>query len=196
MNALTAGSGKNNVYFKCDSRNGLHEVWYYHYLRGPFSNGNFVPIDYATNSQCPQDGIYFYPKGLSSKPRPPSDPSGPSGYLRLSDHSGCLISNGNYHENGSCAKFTVVLLQFGGYYIISSKGVCGFNDVGYFVCNRLNKPSQFQFGYDSNSNEILYGNKNDWCLKDRNSRGSVDFTQTPVLIADETCKLFKIMLSS
>lgn len=194
--ALIEGVGTPNVFFKCDRNNALQEVWYYHYLKGPLSSGEFVPIDYPSDSRCPQEGIRFFPKGLTpNPPHPPKDPSGNSGYLRLGGHSGCLISSGFYYEQGTCAKFRLVELQFTGYNILSSKGVCGFDENGDFACNRKNKPSEFVFNYDTNSHEILYGGKSDWCMDDNNSHGPGKFKQTPIRITDGSCESFKVKLS-
>lgn len=194
--ALVDGSGIDNVFFKCDRNNALQEVYYYHYLRGPLSGGEFVPFEPHLTSRCPKEGIRFFPKGKTPpSPLPPHDPSGNSGYLRLSGQSGCLISSGFYYEKGTCAKFRIVDSQFGGVNILSSKGVCGFDSVGDFVCNRLNAPSRFQFQYDRNSREILFSGKSDWCFDEDNAHGPGSFRQTPVKLSDGDCKSFKIKLS-
>ncbi|WPK27368.1 hypothetical protein PUMCH_004754 [Australozyma saopauloensis] len=195
LQALTEGSGKDNVFFKCDRNNALQEVYYYHYLQGPFSTGNFVQIPFKGQSRCPQEGIRFFPKGgKNPQPRPPKDPSGMSGYLKPSGHSGCLISSGNYYESGTCAKFRIVALQFKGYNILSSKGVCAIDERGDFSCNHQNKPSESQFGYDSSKRTILYGGIDKWCLDESNSFGHGRFQQTPIKVSDGDCESFSLKL--
>ncbi|GMG56383.1 unnamed protein product [Ambrosiozyma monospora] len=62
QDALSQNFGED-VYIKCDKNNGLQEVWYFHHLRGNALTGEYVPIEPLNDSECPDSGIYFYPKG-------------------------------------------------------------------------------------------------------------------------------------
>lgn len=59
--ALLAGFGGKKVYFACDKKGALNQVWYFHHVKGSVLSQNFVQIDALSNGNCPED-IYFYPK--------------------------------------------------------------------------------------------------------------------------------------
>lgn len=192
-NALSAGFGGHKVYFKCNRDRALQEIWYYHHLRGPLKNQQFVQIDAMLDSNCPVQGIKFLPKGkYSSHPDPPQDPGRTSGHVRLSAHPGCLISNGQFYQHGTCATFRIEDLQFGGYNLISSKGVCGVNGDGEIFCNNRNQRLQYQFTYDEGDKTLSYGGKSDWCFNNEHKHGTGRFQQIPVMVGNGNCDSFKL----
>lgn len=194
--ALRSNFGGHDVYFKCNRYHALQEVWYFHYLQGSVKNEQFVQIPSMMSSSCPETGIKFLPKGKFSPPpgQPPKDPSGRRGYLKLSGHSGCLISNGQWYNFGTCATFRVVDLQFGGYNVIGSKGVCGVNEKGELNCNSQNTGAKFQFQFNKETKEIGYGGNFDWCYNEAGKHGNGKYIQVPVVLADGKCDSFKIHL--
>lgn len=195
--ALSSNFHDHGVYFKCNRYSALQEIWYFHHLQGPLINENFVPIEAMMKSNCPETGIKFLPKGDFKPPptQPPKNPSGRRGYLKLSDHAGCVISNGNWYGHGTCATFRMVDLQFGGYNLLSSKGVCGLNEKNELNCNRQNLGSRFQFLIDKATGEVSFGGKSDWCFNESGKHGSGKFVQIPIKLADGDCKLFKLKLN-
>ncbi|QEO24436.1 hypothetical_protein [Candidozyma auris] len=195
--ALNSNFDDKVVYFKCNKYNALQEVWYFHHLRGSLLKEDFVKISAFNSPSCPNEGIKFLPKGKFSPPpgQPPKDPSGRRGYIRLSDHSGCLISNGQHYEYGTCATFRVVDSQFGGKNLISSKGVCGFDSKGDLTCNKSNSGSKFQFQFDKETREIGFGGNFKWCFDESGKHGHGKYIQTPVRLADGKCDAFSLKLA-
>lgn len=194
--ALSDNFGGNPVYFKCNKYSALQEVWYFHHLQGPLTGEKFVQVPSMVRSNCPESGIKFLPKGEFRPPptQPPKDPSGRRGALKPSGHGGCIISNGNWYGHGTCATFRMVDLQFGGYNLLSSKGVCGFNDKNELVCNRQNQASRFQFQVDKSTGVVSYGGNSDWCFNEGGKHGSGKFVQIPVVLSDGQCESFKLKL--
>lgn len=186
----------NPVFFKCNRYHALQEIWYYHHVKGPVKGEKFVPIPSMLSPNCPETGIKFLPKGDFSPPpnQPPKDPSGKRGYLKLSDHSGCIISNGQWYGHGTCATFRVVDSQFGGYNLLSSKGVCGVTEAGELNCNRQNTVTKYQFQFDKSKGEVGYGGNFDWCFDESKKHGLGRFLQVPVKLADGKCESFKLRL--
>lgn len=185
-----------SVYFKCNKYSALQEIWYFHHLRGPLLLEKFAPIPALVESNCPDTGIKFLPKSKFSPPdgqKP--NPGTRRGQVRLENHPGCLISNGNYYELGTCAKFTVADSPLGGYTVRSSKGVCGFSADGNFVCNRQNTVAKFQFQFDKKTRRIGYGGKFEWCLSDTGRHGSGRHIQIPLKLADGACESFQVKLA-
>lgn len=180
-NALQKNFGKL-VYFKCDSDHALQEVWYYHYLNGPLTKQDFIPIDTISQSKCPDTGIKFVPKGSSGGGggggnNPPSNAI--KGYLKLSD--GCIISNGKYFTKGTCATFRKQPAEHGGYNLLSSKGTCHMEG-DTIVCNKASsKKTQFNF----NDNTVGYNNKFKWCISGNND-------QKDISLSDGNCDEFEI----
>ncbi|KAK6201231.1 ribonuclease T2-like protein, partial [Scheffersomyces amazonensis] len=178
------------VYFKCNRYQVLQEIWYYHYLKGSIKQEDFVPIPSLLNSNCPQEGIKFLPKGWTPPNGPPSPNPNPGrpkppiggdrGYLKLPNHAGCIISNGQWYQYGTCATFTVSKSQFGGYNLKSSKGYCGFDKQGQLSCGSFYQPAKYQFAYDKESGEISYGGLSKWCFNKENSHGHGKFQQIPI----------------
>lgn len=200
--ALSAGFGGHSVFFKCNRYQALQEVWYFHNLQGPLTDENFVQIPAMMHSNCPQTGIKFLPKGdfrpppgLPPKNPPGKTPPGKPGYIKLSGHLGCLISNGQWYNQGTCARFQTRELQFGGTNIISSKGVCGIDTNGVLNCNRQNVALRFQFQIDAESGAVSYGGNSDWCFHEEGKHGSGKFVQIPVKLADGICDSFQLKLS-
>lgn len=195
--ALNSQFSDKTVYFKCNKYNALQEIWYFHHLQGSLLQEQFIPIDALTKSSCPETGIKFLPKGKFSPPpgQPPKDPNGRSGYVRLSDHSGCLISNGQHYEYGTCATFRVVDSQFGGKNLLSSKGVCGFDSKGDLTCNRSNSRSKFQFQFDKESRHIGFGGNFKWCFNEEGKHGHGKYVQTPIKLSDGKCDEFTLKLA-
>ncbi|OBA19533.1 ribonuclease T2 [Metschnikowia bicuspidata var. bicuspidata NRRL YB-4993] len=195
--ALSSNFNGHNVYFKCNRYQALQEIWYFHYLQGPLTNEEFVQIPSMLHSNCPKTGIKFLPKGDFRPPpgQPPKSPGGKAGTIKLSGHSGCLISNGQWYTQGTCAKFQAKDLQFGGTNLVSSKGVCGVTEAGVLNCNRQNQASKFQFQVDKSSGVVSYGGKSEWCLHEAGKHGSGKFAQVPIKLADGNCETFQITLS-
>ena len=195
QDALDKNFGGNQVKFKCDNRNALQEVWYYHHLQGSILNEKFVEIPALHDSQCRDTGIKWLPK---KKVHPTATVTrtttqhggkptkiGERGNLRLENHSGCLISNGKYYEHGTCATYSIFKAPFGGYNIRSSKGYCGVDSNGVFNCQGKNTPTQYQFQWNKDTGAIGYGNKYEWCLKKDAAHGH--YPQTPIQLASGDC---------
>lgn len=170
--ALKQGHDGFEVHFICDDNGALNQVWYYHVLQGSLLGEQFTPIDSLEHdTECPQDGISYPPKGQASttppnKPNPPSNPnpptSGNTGSIQVSDGSSFLIRNGHLYSGGSPATFTLIEAQFGGYNLKSGAGYCsvGSSD-GLLSCDQdVSQASQFDF--DSDSGSIGYSGSNDW----------------------------------
>lgn len=192
--ALSSKFDNKDVFFKCDYHGALQEIRYYHHLRGPLSKADFVQIDALHSSQCPENGIKFIPKGARAPPAPPKNPSANRGYLKLTGQSGCLISNGQRYTQGTCATFRLLEAPFGGYNLLSSKGVCGVDENGELVCNRANSKDQFQFQFNADTRELGYGNIYDWCYAPEHKHGTGKFAQTPIKLADKSCESFRVVL--
>ncbi|GEQ67420.1 hypothetical protein JCM33374_g1085 [Metschnikowia sp. JCM 33374] len=195
--ALSSNFNGHKVFFKCNRYQALQEVWYFHHLQGPLTNENFVQIPSLSNSNCPKTGIKFLPKGNFRPPpsQPPKKPDGKAGTIKLSGHSGCLISNGEWYNQGTCAKFQAKESQFGGINLVSSKGVCGVTAAGVLNCNRQNMASRFQFQVDKASGVVSFGGKSDWCFHEAGKHGSGKFVQVPIKLAEDGCDSFQIKLS-
>lgn len=202
--ALSSNFDNMEVKFKCDNRNNLQEVWYYHHLRGSILNQEFVRIPSLHASGCRDSGIKWLPKRKTSPTgtvtrtttQDGSKPTkiGERGNLRLENHSGCLISNGKYYEHGTCATYTIFNAPFGGYNIKSSRGYCGVDSTGLFNCQQKNNPTQYQFQWDKETGTIGYGNLFKWCLDKDSSHGH--FPQTPIKLDDGKCEdIFKLKFS-
>lgn len=191
--ALNGAFEGKQVLFKCDRNHALQEVWYFHHVRGSVRAEEFVPIDSLGHGNCPETGIKFFPKGKGPAPRPgPGNPGNPDrGYLRLSGHSGCLISNGQHYGFGTCATYRVLQSAFGGVNIRSSKGFCGFNSKGHFDCGGYS-PAQYQFQRDENSGVISYGGKTAWCFDESAKHGHGKYIQTPIRLSDGNCEEFEL----
>lgn len=190
--ALSKNFG-SEVFFKCDSSNALNEIWYYHHIQGSLLQRKFIPIPTVRNSNCPNEGIKFLPKG-SKKPIQPPTP-GKKGYIKLTDHDGCLISNGHWYTQGTCATFRIIEARFGGVNIRSSRGYCGLNPRGQFACHSgIDHSFQFQIDKDG---KIGYGGKYDWCFDKDGSTGGGKNMQVPIILSDGSCdETFQIYLSS
>lgn len=177
--ALQKNFGKS-VYFKCNSDNAIQEVWYYHYLNGPLTKQDFVPIDTITTSNCPSSGIKFVPKGSSGGGGGSNPPAtGTKGFLKLSD--GCIISNGKYFTKGTCATFRKQDGDHDAYNLVSSKGTCHMEG-NVFVCD---KTSSSQKDFNIKDGKVGYNNVFKWCIS-----GSSD--QQTVSLSDGSCTEFDI----
>ena len=173
------------VYFKCDNHKALNEVWYFHNLKGSLLGENFAPIDALSGPKCPENGIKFPKKGSHSKPSDPGKTR--RGYLQAGQKKGCVISNGNWYEHGTCATYRVSPLKYGGVTLKSSKGYCNVNDDGSFICNSGVDPSRSQFQI-SEKNYISYGGKEEWCLlREHNSN------QYPLYLSNGKCDSFRLL---
>lgn len=195
--ALSSNFDGHEVYFKCNKYQALQEVWYFHHLRGSLLSEDFVPIPAMVRSNCPNSGIKFLPKGKFSPPpgQPPKDPSGRRGYVRLSDHSGCLISNGQHYDYGTCATFRLTDSHFGGKNLRSSKGVCGFNAGKQLTCNLRMSATKYQFQFDKETRQIGYGGQFKWCFDESDKHGHGKYIQTPLKLASGDCELFYLTLN-
>lgn len=187
--ALSKNFDGNEVYFKCNKYNALQEIWYYHHLQSSIMQQDFKPFPTILSSNCPSEGIKFLPKG-GFKPPPhtptPSPPGGgDKGYIKLPNHSGCLISNGQWYDYGTCATYQISKLQFGGYNLKSSKGYCGVTSDGEFNCNRSNQPSRYQFQFNKELKELGYGSKFNWCFDELKKHGNGKYVQIPIKLADD-----------
>ncbi|EMG46557.1 RNY1-A Ribonuclease T2-like 1-A [Candida maltosa Xu316] len=196
QDALDSKFGKN-VYIKCDRNHAINEIWYYHHVKGSLLQGDFLPIDSFSQSNCPQTGIKFPPKGTIPQPNPRpttthADGPAPTGdvparsYISLTGKPGCLISNGNWFTRGTCATYRFQDAPYGGVEIRSSKGNCGVVD-GRFICNRSIDASKQQFSVKDG--KIGYGGNSKWCL------GQKYGLQTSVVLADDTCESFELVVS-
>lgn len=176
-----------DVYFSCDSNKALNQIWYFHHLKGPLTNEDFVKMDRLSNGGCPATGIKYIPKGLDSPSSTTSSavatPTGTDGvtkgYLNISE--GCIISYGKYFTTGTCATFKLSEAKYGGVQLVSSKGTCHMED-GVFACNS-NESNENQFSYENGL--IGYNGKYKWCIK-----GDTD--QKDIYISDGTCQEFDI----
>lgn len=191
--ALSQNFDGFDVKFKCDNKNALQEIWYYHHLRGSILNQDFVRIPALHDSGCKETGIKWLPKTNRKPPSPtrtntnsPPKPTGDYGKLRLENNSGCLIASGNYYEHGTCATYHLFAAPFGGYNIKSSRGYCGVDSTGKFNCQQKNNPTQYQFQWDKSTGVIGYGNLENWCFKKDESHGH--FPQTPIKLDDGECE--------
>ncbi|RLV93514.1 hypothetical protein JA1_002251 [Spathaspora sp. JA1] len=207
-NALKSKFGQD-VYFNCDGNNAINEIHYFHHLRGSLLERNFVRLPAKSrahdNKECPLTGIKFPPKGSRGVPRPtntqpgqpgPTPTGTPSkGYIKLEDHKGCLISNGNWFTSGTCATYRFIDLPYGGTSIKSSKGYCGFNDKGQFTCARSIDGNRFHFSVKKGGS-IGYGGSFDWCLDTKGSFGGGPYKQTPIILADGNCESFKLYVEN
>lgn len=170
------------VFIKCNRYNAIQEVWYFHHLRGSIVEGYYQPIPALLESQCPESGIKFIPKKNFKPPTPTNtDPSVPAptgkvirGVLKPEGQPGCLISNGHWYISGTCAKFTLVKAEFGGYNVKSSKGYCKINNYGDFFCGSSVSP--MQFAYDKEKGFLTFGGKTKWSAE-KVPRG---FNQVPI----------------
>lgn len=188
-NALKKNFDGKQVYFKCNKYNALQEIWYYHHLKGSLLNEDFVPIDSLINSNCPNQGIKFIPKNQGFKPPPNQPPKSPNrGYLKLSNNPGCLISNGQWYQYGTCATYQINQLAFGGYNIKSSKGYCGIDSNDRLNCNSQNQPLRYQFHFDKELKEISYGSINQWCFDDKGKHGHGKYVQVPIKLNKDNCE--------
>lgn len=64
--ALSKGFENHRVFFNCNNKNELQEIWYFHVLKGSLLNEQFIPMDSLRNppySRCRNTGIKYYPKG-------------------------------------------------------------------------------------------------------------------------------------
>ncbi|EMG46547.1 RNY1-A Ribonuclease T2-like 1-A [Candida maltosa Xu316] len=204
QSALDSKFGKS-VYFKCDSNHAINEVWYYHHVKGSILSGDFLPIDAFDQTNCPQTGIKFPPKGSSAgtttkttatgtKTTTTSAPTGTevpaSSYIYLTGKSGCLISNGKWYTSGTCATYKFAQGS-SGTTITSSKGTCGLDADDNFTCSSSVVASSNQFQI-SNGKVGINGNF-DWCLGDVSGSGST--AQTNVKLADGSCSSFQLSLT-
>ncbi|RCK65020.1 Ribonuclease T2-like 1-B [Candida viswanathii] len=201
LGALKGKFGKD-VYFKCDSSGAINEVWYYFNVRGPLLNHDFLPIDALSHTNCPSTGIKFPPKGSKVHPGPPQKPPHatktygpvPTGvpersYIDLTGKPGCLISNGRYYTSGTCATYHFAVgSKEDSVQVISSKGVCGVDKDGNFVCNRSNELTRDQFTVRDGA--IGYYGQYEWCLG--KSLGSGSTAQTFVRVSDGSCDSFQL----
>ncbi|CAL9729937.1 ribonuclease T2-like [Monosporozyma unispora] len=65
--ALKRGFDDHEVFFNCNNKNELQEIWYFHVLKGSLLNEQFIPMDSLRNppySRCRNTGIKYYPKGF------------------------------------------------------------------------------------------------------------------------------------
>ena len=208
QNAFKAKFGKE-VFFKCDSNHAINEVWYYFNVKGSLLKHDFLPIDSLSYSNCPSKGIRFPPKGSHSipNPRPPKRPPPPhvtktygpvptgvpeSSYIKISDKPGCLISNGRYYTSGTCATYHFTTgSNNDNINVISSRGVCGVDSDGNFVCNRSNELLRDNFTIENDT--IGYDGLFDWCFGKVLGSGST--AQTFIKLADDSCDSFKLSIS-
>ncbi|ODQ67655.1 ribonuclease T2 [Nadsonia fulvescens var. elongata DSM 6958] len=162
QSALSKQFNGFNVRLGCKG-NALNEIWYFFNLKGSIPAGKFIPIQSLAADSCPLTGIRFPPKVYGSDPSHPGNPGsgrgGKRGVIKLSGQPGCLISSGEWYTSGSCANFIMREAEFGGITLSSSKGNC---DVvkGQFSCTKRNSLGQFLL--DKETNDILYGGKNEW----------------------------------
>ena len=193
-----------NVYIKCDSNNAINEIWYFHHIKGSLLQQQFIPIDSLSNTNCPSSGILFPPKkgGSGSDPKPTTTKnggggSGPAptgvpatGYIKLNNKPGCLISNGKYYTSGTCATYHFSSSGDDNVAIKSSKGNCGVDSSNNFSCGSSVDASSF----DVENGQIGIDGNYKWCLGD--SSGSGSSAQTSIYLSDGSCDSFAITVSS
>jgi ribonuclease T2 len=188
QSALNKHFGGNAVYFSCDDSNALLQVWYFHHVKGSVLSEDFIQIPSLSTSGCSNSGIKWVPKGTSTTPTTTTtttkstSTSTNKGTLALSGKSGCLISNGQYYESGTCATITMTP-NSGGYTFKSSKGFCAVDSNGDFGCASGTTASVFS--YDSTSGQVGYNGISDYCLDSALAHGSP--AQTPIKVNDGSC---------
>ncbi|SCU89462.1 LAFA_0E18228g1_1 [Lachancea sp. 'fantastica'] len=152
--ALSSTFQDKKVFFKCDRSRGLNEIWYYHLLKGSLLSEDFRAIDaLGATSNCPPDGIMFYPKGYRpGNGRRPGNPGhgnrGTRGVIRISGFPGMIIRNGHWMSSGTPANFDLIEAPFGNYYLKSRTGYCGPDDRhdGALACNKgVGNAAQFEY---------------------------------------------------
>lgn len=157
LQAITQNGHGHAPRLGCTNGGALQEVWYYYHLHGSVVDGEYVPIDTPTSHTCP-DSIWYYPKDGKTTPNPGEPGDSNSGYLKLSDQPGCLISDGKWFTSGTCATFHKKPAQFGGVAITSSKGNCDVVN-GELSCAKANQLAQFTEDSDGN---LVYGGESKW----------------------------------
>lgn len=189
------------VYIKCNRYRAFQEVWYFYHLKGSIVNGDYYPIPAMMNSQCPEEGIKFLPKGFKPGPSPPNPnpthtrpglpkPTGTGlrGFIKPEGYSGCLISNGKWYSSGTCATYTLYKAEFGGYNLKTSKGYCSIGKEGFLICGPSIKP--MQFSYDKEKKLVYFGGKLSWSATEQPTR----FKQVPVYPGYDNNLKFKLHL--
>ncbi|SCU93685.1 LAME_0F04654g1_1 [Lachancea meyersii CBS 8951] len=167
--ALSSAFQDKKVFFKCDRRRGLNEIWYYHLLKGSLLGEDFRAVDaLGAYSNCPQDGIMFYPKGYrpghGGQPgKPGNGKRGTRGVIRVSGFTGIIIRNGHWMSSGTPANFDLIEAPFGNYYLKSRTGYCGPDDRhdGALICNK-SESNAAQFEYDSQKGYLGFSGSFDW----------------------------------
>lgn len=145
-------------YIRCDYKNALQEVWYFHHLKGSLLGENFTPIDTLTNSRCGATGIRYMPKGSSittslspTRTYPQPQPTGDTnaGFLVLSGQPGCLIKSGKWYVSGTCATYRLTQLSTGSYTLKNNAGLCTLKENTFHCGTDVKSP--FEFDYDKES---------------------------------------------
>ncbi|KAK9454486.1 ribonuclease T2-like protein [Dipodascopsis uninucleata] len=158
----------HNVTLGCTRGNVLNEVWYHFNVQGRTQDGEFIPTDPdGFKGSCPETGIKYLPKvykGVPHKPsQPPKYPWKPftgHGHILVDDGTeGCLISQGDWYASGTCATFRTEQLSTGDVRLRSSRGDCGVNNQGRFVCGSKVIPTTFSVSDDG---ELVFDGSPVW----------------------------------
>lgn len=177
VDALMKDFDDKKVLIKCNNRNELQEIWYYHLLNGTILNEQFTPIDsMSKNSNCPMNNIKYYPKGHFPKGSVPPGRGGiKKGTLQVINVNneidnkpmGSIIRNGHWLIKGSGAIFQLIPSPFGNFQLKSRNGWCQivskFNDFDSLLnCNQRNSKLATQFEFDKDKGLIGYSNTYIW----------------------------------
>lgn len=140
--AILKHTGGKTVFLGCDRSNNVNQVWYYYKLRGSVADGSFEQINSINTPSC-TDGFRYLPKRGDDTPGFPSPPRPGKGdkkrqhlYVvnKKGKREGCVISDGSWYRDGTCATFQVIE-DVDGVHLTSSKGDCGASS-GVLKCNR------------------------------------------------------------
>lgn len=183
-NALRTGFNEREVLIKCNNKNELQEIWYYHLLNGTILNEEFSPINSISKvSNCHPNNIKFYPKGYFPKGSNPPGNGGRNtkGILYVTnvnnknddDSMGAIVRNGHWLIKGSGATFQLIPSQFGNFLLKSRNGWCQIiqlpqdndenskhNDL--LNCNQRNSKFASQFDFDKDTGLIGFSNTFKW----------------------------------
>ncbi|SCV05754.1 LANO_0H14444g1_1 [Lachancea nothofagi CBS 11611] len=167
--ALSSAFNGKKTFFKCDRNRGLNEIWYYHLLQGSFLGEEFHAIDaIGAYSNCPADGIMFYPKGYrpgsGGQPgRPGNGNRGTRGIIRVSGFQGSIIRNGHWMSGGTPANFDLIKAPFGNFHLKSRTGYCGPDNRhnNALVCNK-GVGNAAQFEYDESKGYLGLSGSYEW----------------------------------
>lgn len=190
-NALNSKFGAE-VYFDCDKNGAIDEIWYYYHVQGRVVNGTYYPIDTIGQGSCPdqisypiKDNYSTSSSTTSSSSATPSASIAYKGTLSPKGKTGCLLSDGSWSANNTCATFAIENAPFGGYDVKSSKGYCNFVN-GQFTCDSTQSATQFAL---NGNNDLTFGGVSTW------SAASIPASNQKVKIYADSTKAVTFELS-